>query len=79
MSIVEVFNQNFHSGELGPGTIVGSAAFNMFVIIGICVSCIPKADKLTGETGFRAIEEMGVYGVTAFFSIFAYIWYEPSR
>ncbi|MEQ2213066.1 hypothetical protein XENOCAPTIV_009196, partial [Xenoophorus captivus] len=31
--------------ELGPGTIVGSAAFNMFVIIGICVWVIPNGQS----------------------------------
>ena len=32
------------SGELGPSTIVGSAAFNLLVIIGICVMAIPAGE-----------------------------------
>ena len=31
----------FYAGSLGPGTIVGSAAFNLFIIIGICIYVIP--------------------------------------
>lgn len=58
---------NFHAGELGPGTIVGSAAFNMFVIIGLCVLVIPEGES-------RKIQHLEVYFVTAFWSIFAYIW-----
>lgn len=57
----------FESGELGPGTIVGSAAFNMFVIIGICVWTIPNGES-------RKIKHLRVFFITAFWSIFAYIW-----
>ena len=64
---VQVCGHGFNAGELGPGTIVGSAAFNMFVIIGICVWTIP-----TGES--RKIKHLRVFFITAFWSIFAYIW-----
>uniref|UniRef100_A0A3Q3MKE7 Solute carrier family 8 member 2b n=1 Tax=Mastacembelus armatus TaxID=205130 RepID=A0A3Q3MKE7_9TELE len=67
LSVIEVCGHNFKAGELGPGTIVGSAAFNMFVIIGICVWTIPN-----GET--RKIKHLRVFFITAFWSIFAYIW-----
>uniref|UniRef100_A0A3B1K1A6 Solute carrier family 8 member 2b n=1 Tax=Astyanax mexicanus TaxID=7994 RepID=A0A3B1K1A6_ASTMX len=67
LSVIEVCGHGFHSGELGPGTIVGSAAFNMFVIIGICVWVIPD-----GEV--RKIKHLRVFFITAFWSIFAYIW-----
>ncbi|XP_059810644.1 sodium/calcium exchanger 3 isoform X2 [Hypanus sabinus] len=67
LSLVEVCGHGFKSGELGPGTIVGSAAFNMFVIIAICVYSIPD-----GET--RKIKHLRVFFVTAAWSIFAYIW-----
>lgn len=63
----QVCGHGFESGELGPGTIVGSAAFNMFVIIGICVWVIPN-----GEV--RKIKHLRVFFITAFWSIFAYIW-----
>lgn len=67
LSVVEMFARNFEAGDLGPGTIVGSAAFNLFVIIGLCVYVIPD-----GEV--RYIKHLRVFFVTAFFSIFAYIW-----
>ncbi|PAV71534.1 hypothetical protein WR25_14746 [Diploscapter pachys] len=37
LSVIEIFGNNFEAGDLGPSTIVGSAAFNLFVIIGICI------------------------------------------
>lgn len=37
LSIIEVCSNNFEAGDLGPGTIVGSAAFNLFCIIAICI------------------------------------------
>ncbi|XP_071317495.1 sodium/calcium exchanger 2a isoform X1 [Trachinotus anak] len=67
LSVIEVCGHNFNAGELGPGTIVGSAAFNMFVIIGLCVWVIPD-----GEC--RKIKHLRVFFITAFWSIFAYIW-----
>ena len=42
LSIIEIVGNNFEAGELGPGTIVGSAAFNLFVIIAVCVMSIGK-------------------------------------
>ena len=35
LSVIEIWAKGFKSGELGPGTIVGSAAFNLFMIIGL--------------------------------------------
>ena len=67
LSIIEVVGKNFQSGDLGPGTIVGSAAFNLFVIIAICILSIP-----TGEV--RRIRHQRVFFVTTAWSIFAYIW-----
>lgn len=64
---LQVCGHNFEAGELGPGTIVGSAAFNMFVIIGICVWTIPNGES-------RKIKHLRVFFITAFWSIFAYIW-----
>nr|XP_040054689.1 sodium/calcium exchanger 3 isoform X2 [Gasterosteus aculeatus aculeatus] len=67
LSLIEVCGHGFQSGALGPATIVGSAAFNMFVIIGLCVSVIPQ-----GEV--RKIKHLRVFFVTAGWSVFAYIW-----
>ena len=67
LSIIEIVGNGFEAGELGPGTIVGSAAFNLLVISAVCVVGIPKGDT-------RRIDMIVVFGITAFFSIFAYIW-----
>lgn len=67
LSIIEIWAKNFQAGELGPGTIVGSAAYNLFVIISLCVFVIPS-----GET--RKIKHLRVFFVTATWSIFAYVW-----
>uniref|UniRef100_A0A7N6C0Y9 Calx-beta domain-containing protein n=1 Tax=Anabas testudineus TaxID=64144 RepID=A0A7N6C0Y9_ANATE len=67
LSIIEIIGHGFDAGTLGPSTIVGSAAFNMFVIIGICVYVVPD-----GET--RKVKHLRVFFVTATWSIFAYIW-----
>ncbi|XP_023246953.1 sodium/calcium exchanger 1 [Copidosoma floridanum] len=67
LSIIEIYAKNFQAGELGPGTIVGSAAYNLFVIISLCVFVIPN-----GEV--RKIKHLRVFFVTATWSIFAYVW-----
>nr|XP_020457302.1 sodium/calcium exchanger 1 isoform X2 [Monopterus albus] len=67
LSVIEVVGHGFNAGTLGPSTIVGSAAFNMFVIIGLCVYVVPD-----GET--RKVKHLRVFFVTATWSIFAYIW-----
>uniref|UniRef100_T1KPR5 Calx-beta domain-containing protein n=1 Tax=Tetranychus urticae TaxID=32264 RepID=T1KPR5_TETUR len=67
LSIIEVYAQNYEAGDLGPGTIVGSAAFNMFVIIAVCVWVVP-----TGEV--KKIKHLRVFFVTMVWSVFAYIW-----
>jgi len=52
---------------MGAATIVGSAAFNLLIITGICISSLQD-----GET--RKVDEMGVFACTATFSILAYVW-----
>ncbi|GFS50082.1 hypothetical protein NPIL_453091, partial [Nephila pilipes] len=34
----------FKAGDLGPGTIVGSAAFNLLVICGVCIIALPPGE-----------------------------------
>ncbi|KAI8500976.1 hypothetical protein Bbelb_210710 [Branchiostoma belcheri] len=67
LSIVGIIKTGFRAEELGPSTIVGSAAFNLLIITAVCVSAIPA-----GEV--RRIKAVKVFAVTAFFSIFAYAW-----
>ena len=50
LNVVEITTGKFMAGALGPSTIVGSAAFNLLVILGVCVGAITE--------GTRRIEEM---------------------
>ncbi|XP_043703280.1 magnesium/proton exchanger isoform X2 [Telopea speciosissima] len=56
-----------YAGGLGPGTLVGSAAFDLFPIHAVCV-VVPKAGKL------KKISDIGVWLVELFWSFWAYIW-----
>lgn len=67
LSIVEIIAKNFKAGDLGPGTIVGSAAFNLFMIIGLCMYVIPDDEV-------RKIKHLRVFLITATWSVFAYVW-----
>jgi solute carrier family 8 (sodium/calcium exchanger) len=68
LSCIEtVSNLGSDPGELGPSTIVGSAAFNLLVISAICVYSVPP-----GET--RKISDTFVFGLTAITSVLAYVW-----
>lgn len=67
LSSIEIISKNFEAGELGPGSTVGSAAFNLFVIIGVCNWAIPNGQV-------RRIKRVSVFVVTTIWSIFAYLW-----
>ena len=67
LSCIELIGNGFEAGDLGPSTIVGSAAFNLLVIIAVCVIAIPSPDT-------RRIKHIKVFAVTATSSIFAYLW-----
>ena len=54
-------------GELGPSTIVGSAAFNLLVITAVCVYSIPSPRV-------KKISSPGVFILTSSWAVFAYIW-----
>ncbi|XP_057782302.1 magnesium/proton exchanger-like [Salvia miltiorrhiza] len=56
-----------YAGGLGPGTLVGSAAFDLFPIHAVCV-IVPKAGEL------KKISDIGVWLVELFWSFWAYIW-----
>ena len=67
LSIIEIVGNDFYSGDLGPSTIVGSAAFNLMIILAVCVAAIPDGES-------RRINDFEVFQVTAVFSVFAYLW-----
>lgn len=74
LSVIEILTSNFYIGELGVGTIVGSAAFNLLCITAVCMWCIPQADHSIGENGLRRVEGFNVFLLTTFFSMGAYAW-----
>jgi len=67
LNVLDILLGDFYLGDLGPSTIVGSAAFNLFVILAICVMSVKG-----GEV--KKIKQMKVYTTTAIFSVLAYIW-----
>ncbi|XP_021280526.1 magnesium/proton exchanger isoform X2 [Herrania umbratica] len=58
---------NLYAGGLGPGTLVGSAAFDLFPIHAVCV-VVPRAGEL------KKISDIGVWLVELFWSFWAYAW-----
>lgn len=74
LAVVETVSLTFEAGELGPGTIVGSAAFNLLFITAICISCLPEVEGDEANLEAREIEEFGVYVITAIASLWAYLW-----
>ncbi|GLU16833.1 hypothetical protein SLE2022_332470 [Rubroshorea leprosula] len=58
---------NLYAGGLGPGTLVGSAAFDLFPIHAVCV-VVPKNGEL------KKISDIGVWLVELFWSFWAYVW-----
>jgi len=67
LSIIEIVTAEFFSGDLGPGTVVGSAAFNLFVITSLCISALPDGES-------RRIDVLGVFVLTSVHSLVAYGW-----
>lgn len=67
LSLIEILLNDMYLGDLGAGTIVGSAAFNLLIISAVCILAIPD-----GEV--RKIKQTTVYIITASTSVFAYVW-----
>jgi len=67
LSVIEIAGADFYAGELGPSTIVGSAAFNLMVIAAVCVSAIPDGEG-------RYIKQLRVFALTATSAVLAYVW-----
>ncbi|CAF3225353.1 unnamed protein product, partial [Rotaria sp. Silwood2] len=44
LSITEIVGNRFEAGELGPGTIVGSAAYNLLMITALCIVSIKSSE-----------------------------------
>jgi solute carrier family 8 (sodium/calcium exchanger) len=67
LSLIEILLNDMYLGDLGAGTIVGSAAFNLLIISAVCIVAIP-------DTEVRYIKQTTVYIITATTSVFAYVW-----
>ena len=52
--------------ELGPQTIVGSAAFNLLIISAVSIMAVTEP---------KGIKMLGVFITTAIFSTWAYVWF----
>ena len=67
LTIVGITSNGFYNDPLGSNLIVGSGVFNNMVIAAISIICIPAGQV-------RRIENIPVFIVTVFFSLFAYVW-----
>jgi len=67
LNVIDIFAKEFFLEGLGPGTIVGSAAFNLLMIIAVCIAAVPDGQV-------RKIKDLSVYTCTATWSVFAYLW-----
>jgi len=66
LSVIEtVSTLGKEPGQLGPSTIVGSAAFNLLCISGLSILAVDKPKK---------IADLGVFWVTTISSLWAYVW-----
>jgi len=82
LAIIEtVKNLGKCPGELGASTIVGSAAFNLLCISGLCIYAVNPTDdennaKKDPNTpyGVKRINDMGVYSISSIASVWAYLW-----
>jgi len=63
----EIYANGFQAGDLGPSSVLGSAAFNLFIIIGFSISAFPNKET-------RKVQNLGVLLVAAFWTTFAFSW-----
>lgn len=70
-------------GELGPSTIVGSAAFNFLIISGLSIYAVNESNDTRSKqerddagtpAGVKKVQDTGVFAITTVWSIVAYIW-----
>ncbi len=85
LSTIEIVGNDFKAGELGPGSIVGSAAFNLMGITAVCIAAIPGTEsrQIKGINLVLVVcglklpisnAEVKVFAVSTVFSILAYLW-----
>eukprot|EP00287_Rhodomonas_sp_CCMP768_P007197 CAMPEP_0196732960 /NCGR_PEP_ID=MMETSP1091-20130531/12198_1 /TAXON_ID=302021 /ORGANISM="Rhodomonas sp., Strain CCMP768" /LENGTH=888 /DNA_ID=CAMNT_0042076295 /DNA_START=301 /DNA_END=2967 /DNA_ORIENTATION=+ len=67
LSIIEIVGAGFFSGDLGPGTVVGSASFNLYMITAMCMLALADGEG-------RKIDGLTTFVITGAHSLFAYLW-----
>eukprot|EP00927_Polykrikos_kofoidii_P062432 TRINITY_DN57245_c0_g1_i1.p1 TRINITY_DN57245_c0_g1~~TRINITY_DN57245_c0_g1_i1.p1 ORF type:complete len:1089 (+),score=185.15 TRINITY_DN57245_c0_g1_i1:49-3315(+) len=67
LNVIEVVSNRQFTGNLGPSTIIGSAAFNLLVIMAVCVAALPANEV-------RSVLFVDVFAVTSSTSVLAYLW-----
>ena len=67
MALEETLFSHFRSQRISFYVVIGSAAFNLFVITSICIVAVPK-DEVRVMRSFR------MYILTGVFNVFAHVW-----
>merc|ERR1711892_1066685 len=67
LCISEILAKGFHAGYLGPFTIMGTSSFNLFLVVGIAISAVPRGQV-------RKANNLLVLILLAVFTIILYIW-----
>jgi len=68
LMVIEMLQLGFQAGDLGPSTILGSTAFNMFFTTGLCISLVGSSH------GAKKIKNLPTFLCSAMWLLFAYIW-----
>merc|ERR1711892_1277675 len=67
LCIADIFAKGFNAGYFGPFTIMGTSAFNLFVVVGIAISTVPRGQV-------RKANNLLVLILLAVFTIILYTW-----
>jgi len=67
LAVIEICFSGFFSGDLGPGTVVGSASYNLNIITAVCMLALPAGVG-------RKVDNMTVFLLTSTSSVLAYLW-----
>merc|ERR1711892_989046 len=67
LCIADIFAKGFRAGHLGPFTIMGTSAFNLFVVVGIAITAVPRGHV-------RNANNLLVLILLAVFSFILYTW-----
>jgi solute carrier family 8 (sodium/calcium exchanger) len=54
LTTMEIIEDNFQAGEIGPSAIVGSAAWNYLITVGLCVGAVrsPSTRRIENTAAF---------------------------